>query len=109
MRDPAFDRVADALGREYRRALLAALLEHNPVYLEDEEAGVPLEELHRRLETQTDELAVLHDHLPRLADYGYIAWDREDNRIEKGERWDEIEGVLHLLAEHGEEYEIEWA
>lgn len=108
MRGAAFDRVADALGRQYRRALLAAVLEHNPVYLEDGEDGVPLEELHRRLEAQTDELAVMHDHLPRLAAYEYIEWHRDDNRIEKGERWEEIEAVLHLLDEHGDEHGIEW-
>ena len=37
------------------------------------------------------ELQLVHNHLPRLEEAGYIDWDRDTGTISKGPRYDEIQ------------------
>ena len=52
--------------------------------------------------------ALVHNHLPKLEEAGYIEWDRESGTIEKGPEFDEIEPLLELIEEHSEELPQDW-
>jgi DNA-binding transcriptional ArsR family regulator len=52
--------------------------------------------------------ALVHNHLPKLEEAGYIEWDRESGTIEKGPEFDEIEPLLELIEEHSEELPYNW-
>lgn len=104
------DRAIDALGHRYRRRLLVALLDHNPQDIDDAQGA------EQALGTAEGggrddgliETELVHTHLPKLADYGYITWDRETGTIETGPNWAEIEPVLQLLDDHADELPGGW-
>lgn len=105
-----FDRAVNALGHRYRRRLLVALLDHNP---QDEDDAQEAEDaLGTVAGAQSDaeliETELIHNHLPRLEELGYITWDREAGDIGRGPNWDEIEPLLRLLREHGEDLPDGW-
>lgn len=39
-----------------------------------------------------------HVHLPKLADAGYIEWDRDAHTVVKGPRFDEIRPLMTAIA-----------
>lgn len=90
----SYDRIFDALASSERRELLIALLEHD-----SQETSV-LPGVPRQI-SQSDEKRISHRHvhLPKLEEYGFIEWDRAEERITKGQRFDEIEPVVELLCE----------
>ena len=83
-----FDQVADALGHHTRRKILVELVDHNPVA----ESGVRGDDV--------SEIELIHNHLPKLDEMGYIVWDREHGTIVKGPAWEEIEPVVRLLSDN---------
>ena len=98
--------IFDALSNPYRRQLLVALLDHNP---QDDEDSDPLnivaddEENKEILQSQ-----MVHTHLPKLEEMGFIEWDREENRISTGPRWDDLAPILHLIEDHQDELPEGW-
>ncbi|MEF8936798.1 DUF7344 domain-containing protein [Halovenus amylolytica] len=52
--------------------------------------------------------ALVHNHLPKLEEAGYIEWDRESGTIERGPEFDEIEPLLELIEEHSDELPYDW-
>ena len=105
-----FDDAVEALGHRYRRRLLLALLDHNPQ--DDDDAQNAEEALGTVAGAETNETLIatklVHNHLPKLEELGYIAWDRESGNISKGRDWDEIEPLLKLLNEHADELPDGW-
>lgn len=98
------DEMMDALADVQRRKLLSALLDHNPqddspvvVADSDSESGAV-----ERLVTMN------HVHLPKLADYGFIEWDKECHEVKKGPNFEEIRPLLELLGEHEDELPADW-
>ncbi|AEH36310.1 DUF7344 domain-containing protein [Halopiger xanaduensis] len=95
------DRLFDALTDVHRRRLLFALIDHNPQDV-SELPDVPW--------TLSESEAVLtskhHVHLPKLADYGLIEWERDEQIVTKGPRFDEIEPILQLLDDHRDELPV---
>lgn len=95
-----FDDVLDALAAPERRRLLFALLAAEP------RAAKPV--------TSDDAagggrpLAIHHVHLPKLADYGFVDWDRESGVVRTGPNFAEIRPLLELLIEHAEELPDGW-
>ncbi|MEY7848614.1 hypothetical protein AB7C87_05360 [Natrarchaeobius sp. A-rgal3] len=89
-----FDQIAEALGDQERRQILLELLDHNPV-----DGPEALEENDTR-ETEEHEVELVHTHLPKLDDMGYIVWDRDHDNILKGPNWEEIESVVRLLSDN---------
>ncbi|WP_436928130.1 DUF7344 domain-containing protein [Halosimplex amylolyticum] len=49
-----------------------------------------------------------HVHLPKLAEAGYIAWDRDTNTIRRGPNFDEIGSLLRLMADHEDKLPAGW-
>jgi hypothetical protein len=100
-----FDLVLDALSNSYRRQLLVALLEHNP---QDERDTDPLDLLPEVEQEDTLEVELVHSHLPKLEEMGYISWDRPTDEISKGPRWDTIAPLLKLMQDHEEDLPDGW-
>lgn len=90
-----------ALGNPHRRAILVGL-DAGQI----ETAGGAMmrsgqaEEIKRELE---------EEHLPLLEDAGYIEWDSETNKIEKGPNFEEIQPILELMRNHPEELPPGWS
>lgn len=103
------DRLFDALNHRYRRRLLAALSEKNPQTVDGELDAVPAIDPRvrdDRGEAITD-IEIVHVHLPKLANYGYVSWDPEAGQITKGPNWDAVEPLLDLLVTHGDDLRVD--
>lgn len=50
--------------------------------------------------TRAARVQLLHAHLPKLEDYGYITWNESEKTISEGPRWGEIEPILELIYTH---------
>jgi predicted transcriptional regulator len=98
----SMDDVLDSMANEQRRTLLVALLEHNP------QDDTPLVDAESDAAAVERLVTMQHVHLPKLADYGIIEWDRETHEVTKGPKFDEIRPLLELLAEHEDELPADW-
>lgn len=88
------DDVLSALANVHRRRLLVELREQNPHgEVPDASYGT----------TPPDQLEVemVHVHLPKLADDGFVEWNRETGTVTRGPRFGDLVPVLNLLAEDG--------
>lgn len=71
------DKMFGALADDSRRQLLVDLLDHNPRRIakpsvDPQESGT----------VDTELIRMTHFHLPKLADYGFIEWDREEEPVD---------------------------
>ncbi len=99
----------EILSHEYRRRILMAVAEQNPQDEDDiaselsadghEEDGDALDTLH---------LQLYHAHLPKLADAGFVDWDRDTGTITRGPQFEEIEPLLRLMHDHQDELPTDW-
>jgi len=90
------------LSRPVRRRILTALARTNSRDEEDEELS--LEEFATEDDRPGAFLTSLHHvHLPRLAEAGFIEWDRETGTITRGPRYDEIAPLVELVIAHEHE------
>ena len=109
-----YDTIFDALAVSRRRQFLIEL-RSSPQYVpkpsgvsrEIAEANENL--LQRYLSdsgttAEVDEYSVSmhHVHLPKLAEYGFIEWNQDDELAVQGPRFDEIRPYLELVAEQQE-------
>jgi hypothetical protein len=101
----SFDDALDALAASYRRQLLVALLEHNP---QDDEDRDPLDVIPEPDEPEVLQTELVHVHLPKLEELGYITWNREENTISKGPNWEEIAPLLGLIERNRDELPDGW-
>ncbi|ELY62730.1 DUF7344 domain-containing protein [Natronococcus jeotgali] len=46
--------------------------------------------------SESFEIVLYHNHLPRLDDTGFIDWDREQGTVVKGPRFDEVRPLLNV-------------
>ena len=102
----SLDSVLDALANKYRRRLLAALLEHNPQDGDDPQPPADIKFEDEDLESLR--IQMVHTHLPKLEDKGFIEWDREANIVQKGPRFEEIQPLLELMHNHADELPDGW-
>lgn len=100
-----FGQMLSALSDPYRRQLLLALRDHNP---QDDDDLDPLGLLDEGAEADVIEVELVHMHLPKLDEMGYITWNRDTGKISKGPRWDEIAPLLELLHNHRDELADGW-
>lgn len=101
--DP-LNRVFDALRHPYRRRVLRVLAEES----RHEEAFKPVDFQLAEADFSTFEIELAHIHLPKLEEAGYITWDKSDNMIWYGERFDEIAPVVELLERNEGELPGDW-
>ena len=89
----------EALANPSRRQLLFALWAETP---HDHERFDPLELLQVGEPPDEDatKIALEHNHLPKLADMGYLQWERDSGMISTGPAWDDIVPLLEVLADH---------
>ena len=98
--DDAFRALAD---RE-RRRLLVSLLEKNP----QQGLQVP-EDVHEdERDLELFQAEMFHSHLPLLEQLGFIRWNRDEDEVVKGPRFDEIRPLLDLLHTHRDEIPQPW-
>jgi hypothetical protein len=101
--DP-LDRMFDVLSHPYRRRVLLLVSEANPRG-EDEfsPSDVATDDDAELLTTE-----LFHSHLPKLAESGFIDWDRDTHTIRRGDRFDEIAPLLRLMHDHQDELPADW-
>lgn len=102
--EPSASDVFEALANEYRRRLLFALDDEAPLR---GEALDPLELLDGFGDPDTTHIELVHVHLPKLSERGFIDWNRETDEITTGAEWGEVEPVIGLLREHWDELPVE--
>jgi hypothetical protein len=103
--EDTFDDVLYALSNKYQRELLLALLEHNP---QDDRDHDPLNLLSETEEAEVLQSELVHKHLPKLDDMGYISWNQTTNKISKGPNWDDIAPVLKLMYDNQDKLPEGW-
>ena len=100
------------LAESERRFLLYQLAEHRDANLEDVVTGIAAWELDEDpalIEKETRQrvyVSLVHNHLPRLADYGIIEYDLRSGDIVLGEGFDDIRPLLEQFKQTEEEPEI---
>lgn len=99
-------RVFEALSNSYRRRLLLALLDSNPQVDDDPDPSDTSVDGDGDPDVRRSEL--IHTHLPKLDDMGFIEWDRENDEIRTGPDWDEVSPLLQLIHDHRGELPEEW-
>ena len=96
----------EALKHPYRRQLLVAMLAQNP---QDDDDVDPLDVVeYSAADAERLQVALRHQHLPKLEQRGYITWDRQTGAISKGPNWDEIAPLLTLIDDHSDELPAGW-
>lgn len=100
-----FDEQLAMLANEERRQLLLTLFEahrrhETPIEVADAGAGA---------EEPTRKMAMIHQHLPRLEDRGFVSWDRAEQLVTVGPHFREIEPLLDALVTNRDDlpYELE--
>jgi len=86
------DDVLAALSNVQRRQLLESLI-----------ADSPPDTATRASVTVDSDISMHHIHLPKLADYGLVNWDKGTGRVTKGPNFEDAKEVLEFLAEHDDE------
>ena len=88
----AIDSMMDALRSRPRRVVLMTLIERP--------TEVSIAALERELTHENARISLLHSHLPKLADTGYIEWDEDAETVSRGPRFSEVEPLVQLLREY---------
>jgi hypothetical protein len=91
------DRALEALRHPYRRRVLRLVTE-------PPRPGEPLS-VGRLVDAVDDppdaaRVALYHVHLPRLAEAGYVEWDRSHGTVRRGPALDEVAPVLRALDDY---------
>ena len=87
------------LSHPHRRRIITRLHDRNPRN-EDE---FDLEELAGDDELENETIALIHNHLPKLAEAGFINWDQEQRTVTRGPRFEEIAPLIDLMVNHKDE------
>lgn len=96
----------EVLANRYRRRLLVALLEHNPQA--DDDLQYPDDGTVADDDSEDLAIKIVHIHLPKLVEMGFIDWNQEPNTIETGPEFEEIRSLVELLDEQQDELPDEW-
>ena len=92
------DEMLEILCDRRRRRVLVALLKRTA----DTQARgtVGLGEV---VETDSERAQMVHCHLPKLDETGYVNWNRNEATVSTGPEWDALESLLRAIIEHRRE------
>ena len=96
---PGVNRVLDVCRDRYRRLILVELRQERTMQVCD---------LLFRNDPETARLALEHEHLPKLAEAGYVEWDWETDEVTVGPAFEEVEPLLDLIERHADELPPGW-
>lgn len=99
------DVALDILANQYRRRVLVSLLEHSS---QDGDTQMPVETTVGDADVETLRVPMVHKHLPKMDDAGFINWDRETDVVGNGPRFEEVRPLLELMDTHSEELPDGW-
>jgi len=94
----------EALADTHRRRLLVSLLEHNP----QEKLPIPEGVYLGEKDVADLKVEMLHIHLPKLAEAGFIRWEPGTRSVVKGPAFDEIRPLLELLDTYADLLSGDW-
>lgn len=95
------NQIFDILSKRRRRLIL--------LMLNNEEVGNETDLMVRgESDGEPAQTELVHNHLPKLAEAGYIEWNRETGDISKGPHFDEIAPLLELMENHADELPPGW-
>lgn len=94
----------DALRHPSRRQILTRLNGRDP----GDDGELALESVAGDGEGDLEKITLIHSHLPKLADSGFINWDRERHVIARGPRFREIAPLIDLLIANQDELPADW-
>jgi len=98
----------EVLSHQYPRRILMAVARQSPLN-EDDIVSESVGDVHEKDgAVETLQLQLYHKHLPKLAESGFINWDRNSDTITRGSRFEEIEPVLRLMHDHQGELLEDW-
>lgn len=101
-------RVFAALADSRRRQLVFALFDAEPQDGDDFDPLDLLSDGETPADRAVTHLELKHSHLPKLAEVGFIEWNRESGTLSKGPKWDEIAPLLEVLDDHRDELPDDW-
>ena len=101
-RTKTWDQLYDALSAQPRRMMIFSLLK------EREEQWLPLPDAAQSSVQPEDPeefcLQLQHHHLPLLADLGYVRWESDPFRVQRGPHFEEPAFVVAKMTEASDEY-----
>jgi hypothetical protein len=92
-----WDQLYAAMSAEPRRMVLLSLLDAAP----GEQLPLPeaAESPNQSMDAETLTIHLLHHHLPKLAEPGYVRWERDPLRVRRGPHFDEAALVVETLMD----------
>jgi hypothetical protein len=100
----SFDDVMDALATVHRRELLVSLV----MQRSQDEPSVFDVLSYSEAFADVSFTEMYHVHLPKLAEYGFIEWNRDTHEVTKGPNFDDISPLLELLNRHSDRLPDGW-
>jgi GAF domain-containing protein len=88
----AIDSMMNALRSRARRVVLLSLV--------GDTTETSVATLERRGNHENDRIRLHHNHLPKLANAGYITWNRDADTVSRGPNFSEVEPLVQLLKEY---------
>ncbi len=90
-------RALHVLSDRHRRTILKLLREENPRF---ESEFTISEFLNAVDEPEISEIDLYHAHLPKLADAGFIEWDRDTMTVRRGNSFHAVSVLMDAVEEH---------
>jgi hypothetical protein len=94
----------EILSHPHRRRIITRLHDRNP----RDEDEFELEELAGDDELENGTIDLFHNHLPKLAEAGFVNWDQEQHIVTRGPRFEEIAPLIDLMVAHQDELPANW-
>lgn len=91
--DTPTDKYLSLLANTYRRAVLLSLTDRGA----NDAGPISIDEAISDSIPERVEVALAHNHLPKLADHDVIRWNRDEGNVAPGPAFEEVEPFLETL------------